>query len=325
MPKRHRCGSSTVTGFTLVEMLVVIAIIAILAALLLPAVMIAIRTARNTAIAMEIKQLDTAIEAYRLEKGDYPPNFRNVDVVRRHIVKCYPRIDPGYFMSFMTKAFPVDTSGNPINPTPPTSTSPGNIRIDESESLVFWLSMTDKNPQYPFLPYLRSGTLPPADPKIFYDFDQTRLSPTIGVDVSSFIAKYCKDSFYIYIDSRSYDKPYSEATDVCRFLANDGTPPGDTYAFADDTLTGVRPYWSTAASLNPVMSTTPTPLPIRDKFKPVNATTFQIICAGQDGDFGYTTADSDAKVFPLGTGYNDGDKDNITNFSGGKMLNDLVP
>src|SRR6478736_3831985 len=93
-------------GFTLVEMLVVIAIIAILAALLLPAVMIAIRTARNAAIGLEVKQLDTAVEAYRLEKGDYPPNFRDPNIVRRHITKCYPRIDQTYFTYFMNKVFP---------------------------------------------------------------------------------------------------------------------------------------------------------------------------------------------------------------------------
>src|SRR5213075_1249213 len=106
LPKDRPMSSRQSRGFTLTEMLVVIAIIAVLAGLLLPAVMIAIRTARNTAIGLEIKQLDTALEAYRLEKGDYPPNFRNIDVVRRHITKCYPRIDPTYFSYFMSKAFP---------------------------------------------------------------------------------------------------------------------------------------------------------------------------------------------------------------------------
>jgi hypothetical protein len=63
---------------------------------------------------------------------------------------------------------------------------------------------------------------------------------------------------------------------------------------------------------------------VRDKYKPMNPTTFQIICAGQDGDFGMllsssgaATIDADAKSFPSGLNYNQADKDNITNFSNG--------
>src|SRR5690349_2288328 len=88
-------------GFTLTEMLVVIGIIAILAALLLPAVNRAIYVARNTTIAVEVNQLATAIESYKQDKGDYPPNFRDPAVVTRHIRKCYPKIDPTYFAAFM--------------------------------------------------------------------------------------------------------------------------------------------------------------------------------------------------------------------------------
>src|SRR5438874_1160813 len=111
-------------GFTLTEMLVVIGIIAILAALLLPAVNRAIYVARNTAIAVEVNQLATAIESYKQDKGDYPPNLRTPDAVRRHVMKCYPKIDPVYFGYFIAQA--------QLNLGTATTTG-----IDEGESLVF--------------------------------------------------------------------------------------------------------------------------------------------------------------------------------------------
>jgi type II secretion system protein G len=352
-------------GFTLVEMLVVIAIIAILAALLLPAVMMAIRTARNTAIGLEIKQLDTALEAYRLEKGDYPPNFRDPNIVRKHILKCYPRIDQTYYDLFMRTVFPPDGL------TPPQLNSAlNNIPVlDESESLVFWLTMTDTDPQYPFLsfpvPNGTTGFSPPgttydsvggvcygntmpnstkqASPKKYYDFEQTRLVVTdqrtmqsLQMQViKSFQAKFCGGTNYVYIDSRAYNIPLGILTTASLAAGRTDliqmTALGDTRTTAaiagDPSGVGVRPYWSSPPALKTVP---PTPYRNNPVLKPANQTTFQIICAGQDGDFGFDLSDSDVKIATgvlAGTNFNTagGDKDNIANFSNGKMLGDLIP
>src|SRR5262245_18174873 len=263
MPQ-SRCRSPRSAAFTLVEMLVVIGIIAILAALLLPAVMAAITRARSAAIAFELSQLNSAVEAYRIEKGDYPPNFRNPEIVRRHILKCYPRIDQSYLAAFMSVVFPTGTS----------ITTPAGAVIDESECLVFWLGMTDKNPQFPFLsftqnlPSFQTLKLPAPDAKIYYDFDQTRLAASQSADVKSFKARFCGDTFYIYIDSRSYDNAHNEGWDLCRFASNDGA---DTYAFADDAANGVRPYWSNTPATNKP-SPPPQLLIVRDNCKPINPT-----------------------------------------------------
>jgi hypothetical protein len=261
---------------------------------------------------VEVNQLATATESYKQDKGDYPPNFREASVVLRHIRKCYPKADPNYVAAFVTRACTMPASGSTAR----------NYFIDEGESLVFWLSMTDNDPRYPFfLSYFNPGGLP-LNPKVYYTFDETRLAAvnnneidttaaTPTADVRAYIAKYCQDSYYIYIDSRSY-------VDTCR-ITSYGSPAdaGDRYAYAENMLVGVRPYWSENKS-------TTVSNVWRDAYKAVNPTSFQIICTGQDGEFGALST-TDMKVFPGGSNYEKEDKDNITNFSGGRTLGDNIP
>jgi prepilin-type N-terminal cleavage/methylation domain-containing protein len=61
-------------GFTLVEMLVVIAIIAVLVALLLPVLSRAKERARRTACLNNLKQVNLALHLYAGENGDVLPN-----------------------------------------------------------------------------------------------------------------------------------------------------------------------------------------------------------------------------------------------------------
>src|SRR5688500_17939929 len=104
---------SKLRGFTLVEMLVVIAIIAILAAILVPATIGALGAAKRAANATESASVVGAIERYKSENGNlYPPSFNEAlpgggtyaatynngagpwrnTALGRYLLKAYPKI-----------------------------------------------------------------------------------------------------------------------------------------------------------------------------------------------------------------------------------------
>ncbi|HXE54000.1 MAG TPA: prepilin-type N-terminal cleavage/methylation domain-containing protein [Tepidisphaeraceae bacterium] len=66
--RKARC----VAGFTLIELLVVIGIIALLAAVLLPAVNHAYKVAQRTRMAADLQVISQALNAYKNDFGDYP-------------------------------------------------------------------------------------------------------------------------------------------------------------------------------------------------------------------------------------------------------------
>ena len=153
------------SAFTLVELLVVIGILAVLAALITPAIFQARVSARNAAIKAEIDMLHMAIMNYKNEYGSFPPCASGTsasDPAARHIRRLFPRTPATY--------------------APAISTTPGN-------ALVGWLGGYSSNPVDP-LGGIR---------KKLFDFDQSRV--TAG---NQYHPSGKAGSPYVYVDAANY-------------------------------------------------------------------------------------------------------------------------
>ena len=165
------------SGFTLVEMLVVITIIGILAGMVTAAAVVARRRARIAAMKMELSQLDMALKAYKEKFGEYPPDFSDQGAVIRHLAKAFPRCSiPGATVAaqFTNLQSTINTNwGVDINSYGPQA------------ALAFWLgglptapagvvtgfSGFAADPTNPF----QTVALCPSRVSPFFDFDLTRV------------------------------------------------------------------------------------------------------------------------------------------------------
>lgn len=350
-------------GFTLVEMLVVIAIIGVLAALLIPTIYSALGRAKEAAIAMEEANIGNAIEKYKSERGDYPPSlgestanatyggafdtntgtFPNDEVLwgnsvlRRHILTAFPKIDPNELRLFRRLA----------------------SHMSQSEALVFFLSLTRDDAKFPFfgasypgratiladlasapnwVPRTRDDANLSPYKSYGYEFDKSRLIDSPGAsdpdDVPSYNAKYCKAAVYIYMDARTYGMHLRDL-EISNFSPN-GTAAASGENRADDSTASdlIRPYFTNDRDTS------------TGRFKFQNAQTYQLIAAGLDGRFTntlgtYANSQAAEKRLPskrtmTATDQTQGDRlitleewlddrDNIANFSNGKKLDDLAP
>jgi general secretion pathway protein G len=313
-------------GFTLIELMMVIAVIAVLIALLMPAINGARERFRIAEVRNEISQLEGAIADFKLKFGHEPPSqvriyeqwsggWENDSQARATIRKLWPK--------FNFKHAPRDYDGN------------GNmtdvIALKGDQCLVFFLGGgfanggTDSaqftgfsgNPTNPFQ-FSSASTTTRIGP--FFDFDMGRVIDDNSLPYSAPLSK-----FPVYKDPYpAQQKPYLYATSYDGLGYNDSPTDSDVFTAASDdptTPAGVADFRIYLTD----SKTTGNPDP--PAWKP---NSFQIISPGPDGFYGKGgpykpdgTIVLPARVRPGANDVVDAgrgpEKDNITNFASGKL------
>lgn len=288
---RVRCAQhARRSGFTLVEVLVVIAIISVLVALVVPAVYMASRAIQQRAIALECQAIAQAVEAYRNKYDDYPPDGLVEDVMKRHLRKAFPNLAPSELVLLS-------------NPTVVTGNADIGSVMEPSEALVFFLGGFSDDPGFPFSGkggpiYIDNGSgvqiksdkmdgnsrfqYNPDRRNPLYPFKQAQL--TLGIDgdrtisTDDDITGFTRDLMpayhpsgkkmpFLYFDSRTYQPK----TDANQFNAGSA---GIAYAYRS---TAVNTKYS--ASDDSILNR-------NNYFRFMNEKTFQIVSAGLDDNYG---------------------------------------
>lgn len=277
------------SGFTLVEVLVVIAIIGVLVGLTVPAVNLAYKTIKKRAIALECQAIAQAVEAYRTKYDDYPPDGADPTLLARHLRKAFPNISPTE-VALITS-----------NAAVASGTLTGSV-MDPSEALVFFLGGFSDDPVFPFSgpggPFiLMDGSTQvksnaanitsiqynPDRQNPLYPFKQAQLTLAVvgGLTGSSedaaltggtpdLLPAYHPSGLkmpFVYFDSRTYQQST---------VAN---------RFATLSAGVVYPYRST--DINTKFNAADNSIANRNKyFRFVNEKTFQVVSAGLDDHYG---------------------------------------
>lgn len=334
MRKRKR------SGFTLTELVVVILILVMLAALIIPAVMRAKDKAYEAAQSAELAMMATQMESFKNLFGTYPPsrivlsetgNYAGVNpVLANRSIQFFRTMFPRLPLSTYANTGSWDWNQNGIVDKP--------YEIDGAECLVFFLGgipqqvgdkwgLTGfaKNPTNPLVGSNRNAPI--------FEFNAGRLT-----DLD-------KDGFPEYLD-------YNQQQPIVYFLSYGGNYDPDDVNYSeisDDLLT----KQTAGAFFNQALIASPAPNPYTVAPPIASLTTghvapigqqpsqvwwkpqtFQLICAGDDGLFGiggqfvekgntvlpeYTTATADVTGQNPLPGIRQRERDNLTNFYGSRL------
>lgn len=320
----------TRAGFTLVEILTVIVIIGILAGIAIPAVTNALKTARTTAMRLELDALEKSIGQYEQLYGDFPPDFSDWSVVQRHYRKLFPRMS-------------ADDSGLLFN-----LLHIGGVyqaaQLDRSEVLYWTLAGYSKDLQRPF-------TGPGGPLEWTGDGTDTYEAPTGATTPAAILAAHQLATNYQINSDRinslfdfkttqlsiSPVDPSLPITGTNRLLSNDEGPSGDLFpsyaattdgapfvyfdsrtynvydvtvadfnGYGNSTFGFVRPYLSTEFNANPSGADYADQQESLAAWKFMKPDTFQLLAPGLDSAYGsnkdFTTGEPLYFQFPLGNG-----------------------
>lgn len=182
-------GATRRGGFTLVELLVVILIVGMLAALVTPAVIQALTKARNTAIKAEIDMLHMAVMNYKNEYGSFPPCSPSASAPEKHLARIFPRMSNA-LQQLLVASKGTDGSGT----TDPSCRN--NFNLAPDTALVFWLEGYTKSPASPLVPASARSSM--------FDFEEGRKLSLNNQFTGIYHPSGKPGSPYIYIDSAQY-------------------------------------------------------------------------------------------------------------------------
>ena len=107
---RHRKAVPDDEGVTLVEMIVVLVIIALIAALIVPNVINRPDQARVTTATTDLRTIGAALKMYRLDNGDYPTSQQGLKALAEK--PSVPPVPAAYPAEAYLPQVPVDPWGN---------------------------------------------------------------------------------------------------------------------------------------------------------------------------------------------------------------------
>ncbi|MGO8690389.1 MAG: type II secretion system protein [Thermoguttaceae bacterium] len=282
-------------GFTLVELLVVITIIAVLTGLITAAAIMARKTAMSARMKIETSQMDQALNAFKEQFGADPPDGTNLAALQQ----------------FLANAFPRQTAVNPSNISLPWTPPGCSVALSPSTALSIWLGglqYTSGNAPTGYSANQPAGfSNNPLNP---FDNNASRTGPFFNFDTSRLTNGTAGTTGYVYFPNNGLSANSG---------ASSTAPNSPYYYYCAQNGT----YTTTGSGPQPYMFNASAPGFANLGGTYVNPNSFQILCPGLDGVYG--TSNLYPPTFGGSSPASASQLDDITNFIKGATMKADMP